>query len=512
MSALTIAEALPTTTKEYQALLDGLEKLDEPVRWARLRNLCLIDLYFLLRYACGRADLEKQWLLDRCREIQASPDGYLDLWAREHYKSTIITFGLTLQDVLNDPDVTFGIFSHTRPSAKSFMKQLKREMETNELLKSLFPEILWQDPRKEAPKWSEDDGLIVKRKSNPKEATIEAWGLVDGQPTGKHFKKRVYDDVVTVESVTTPDMINKTTDAWAMSSNLGSVGGIARHIGTRYHFNDSYREILARGAAIERKHPATIDGTPDGEPVLLPKEILQKRRRDQGAYIFASQMLLNPKADEAQGFRREWLRFHKGGDGAMMNKYILVDPASEKKTTSDYTAIVVIGLSGDNNYYLMDAIRDRLNLTQRADHIFRLHKKWRPLSVGYEKYGLQSDIEHLKDRMQRESYHFDVRELGGQMKKNDRIRQLLPIFENSRFYLPDTIFKTLYDGRTVDIVEQFLNEEYDAFPVPVHDDMLDAMARIVDPELSAVFPMLYEESKEDAYASGNGRRGSAWSA
>lgn len=512
MSTLTIAEALPTSTKEYQKLLDGLEGLPEPKRRARLRNLCRIDLYFLLRYGCGRSDMEKEWLLQRCREVQANPDGYLDLWAREHYKSTIITFGLTIQDILNDPEVTFGFFSHTRPIAKGFLRQIKREFEQNDFLKLLFPDILWADPRKESPKWSEDDGITVKRKGNPKEATIEAWGLVDGQPTSKHYKKRIYDDVVVPESVSTPDMIMKTTDAWAMSSNLGSIGGIARHIGTRYHFNDSYREILARGAAIERCHPATVDGTPDGEPVLLPADYLQKKRRDQGAYIFASQMLLNPKADETQGFKREWLRFHKGSDGAQMNIYIICDPAGEKKKENDFTVILVIGLGGDDKYYLLDAVRDRLNLPERTRELFRLHKKWKPLDVGYEKYGKDSDIEHIQSEMSRLTYHFDIKPLGGSMKKNDRIKKLLPIYEAGRFYLPDTIYKTLYDGRTVDIIEQFLSEEYDAFPVPVHDDMLDCMARIVDPELSAIFPMVFEENKDDAYTYGSRSRGSAWSA
>lgn len=475
------------------------------------RNLCLTDLYWLIRYGLGRADLEHDWLFGKCREVQANPDGNLDLWAREHYKSTIITFGLTIQDILSDPELTVGLFSHTRPIAKGFLRQVKREFEANELLKGLFPDVLWANPAKEAPKWSEDDGIIVKRKSNPKEATLEAWGLVDGQPTSKHFRLMVYDDVVVKESVTTPDMIAKTTEAVELSFNLGADGGRRRFVGTRYHFNDSYKALLDRGTARERRYPGTEDGTETGRPVLWTPERMKEKRRDMGPYTFASQILLDPKGDTLQGFQRKWLKFYPGkNDGGGMNKYLIVDPASEKKQGSDYTVMVVIGLGQDENYYLLDMIRDRLNLTERADRVMHLHRLWKPKEVRYEKYGMQADIEHIRSVQAKDNYRFEVVEVGGQTPKADRIKRLVPIFEQGRFYLPQSLSMTDYQKVPRDLVSDFVEQEYVAFPVGVHDDMLDAIARIVDPDLPVVWPK--GEVKEDRYTRREKEYGGAWAA
>lgn len=461
---------------------------------AVLRELSLRDLFFLLVYTLGRADADNDFVFDRCREVMDSPDWHLDLWAREHFKSSIITFALTIQDILCDPEVTVGIFSHTRPIAKGFLRQIKREFEDNDLLKDLFPDVLYQRPAREAPQWSEDGGIIVRRRGNPKEATVEAWGLVDGQPTGKHFSLLIYDDVVTRESVTTPEMIAKVTDAWALSLNLGARGGRRRYIGTRYHFNDTYNEIMRRGAAIPRLYSATDDGTMDGAPVLLTRDQLAEKYREMGPYIFGCQMLQNPVADIAMGFKREWLRFasldpqtrrinHQG-----YNHYLLVDPAGSKKQGSDYSVFAVVGLAPDQNYYLVDAVRDRLNLTERAAVLFRLHRQYRPLAVGYERYGMQADIEHIKAEQERTGYRFAITELTGSMPKNDRIRRLIPLFEQGRFWLPERLLFVDSQGQTHDFVQKFEDEEYAAFPVSGHDDMLDCLSRIVDPELAAVFP------------------------
>lgn len=462
-----------------------------------MRGYCTNSLFFLLVYGLGRRDADNDFVFARCAEVEDSPNGHLDLWAREHYKSTVITFALTIQDILKDPEITVGIFSHTRGIAKGFLRQIKREFEANATLKWAFPDILWDNPSKESPKWSEDEGIIVQRTSNPKEATVEAWGLVDGQPTSKHYKLMVYDDVVTRESVFTPEQIIKTTEAWELSRNLTSQGGTSRYIGTRYHFNDTYAEMMRRGSAKPRIYAATVDATVDGEPVLMSRELLAEKRRDMGPYTFGAQMMQNPVADATQGFREAWLLYWKPDGWQSMNRYILVDAANAKRPTSDYTSMWVVGLASDHNYYVLDIIRDRLNLTERADALFGLHRKYRPMGVGYEHYGAMADIAHMEDRQARENYRFRITPLGGSMPKNDRIRRLIPDFEQGRWYLPETLHRTNYEKITRDLVVDFIEQEYKAFPVANHDDMLDALSRVYEDDMKLVWPQITTDKRDD---------------
>jgi hypothetical protein len=138
-------------------------------------------------------------------------------------------------------------------------------------------------------------------------------------------------------------------------------------------------------------------------------------------------------------------------------------------------------------------IRDRLNLTERADALFSLHRRWKPTRVGYERYGMMADIEHIKDRQGRENYRFDIVELAGQSPKRDRIRRMIPMFETGRMYFPETIYRTDYEGKMVELVQQFVEHEFKAFPVGLHDDMLDAMSRIFDTDMTVTWPKSAEE-------------------
>jgi len=156
-----------------------------------------------------------------------------------------------------------------------------------------------------------------------------------------------------------------------------------------------------------------------------------------------------------------------------------------------------IGLGPDRCVYVHDMVRDRLNLTERADTLIAWHRKWKPMAVGYEHYGMQGDIEHIRYEQEHQNYRFDITELGGTQPKNDRIRRLIPWFEKGRIYLHPKLVKTNYESKEVDLTKTFIDEEYLAFPVAIHDDMLDALARFLDEDMPIAWPLQAEEFEPD---------------
>jgi len=458
------------------------------------------DLFYLLVYVLDRGDVDCDWLFDRCREVQLAPNGYIDLWAREHRKSTIITYALTLQDIINDVEIRMAIFSLTKKEAKKFGREIKEANENNPKLHELWPDVFWQDPQSETRKagklWSLDEGLHFKRKGVYKEATVEFWGL-DSMPTGRHFQIRVYDDVITERDVTNPEMLQKSLEGWRLSANLGSDQPVKHYtgvnhrriIGTRYHQNDTYGQLLRDNIAIPRIYPATDTGRPDGKSVFFNHELLVEKRKEMGPYVFGTQMLQNPQADEVEGFLLSWVVHWSVSEWNHLNRYLLCDPAGEKKKENDYTVMLVIGLGEDHNYYLIDGVRDRMNLTQRTETLFRLHRQYNPLKTGYEKYGKDSDIEHIEYVMERDHYRFVIDKTGGNIPKNDRIRKLIPPWESGRVFIPMRCPYIDYEKKQRDLSRELIDDEFIFFPVGSHDDILDCFARILDPEFGAEFPI-----------------------
>lgn len=469
------------------------------------RWLARNDRFFLLGCVLGRPDvLEREWCYRRCREVEADPDGRLDLWSRFHYKSTIITFAGSIQEILRNPDVTIGILSYNKPIAHKFVDQVRRALESPALTR-LFPDVLWERPPRQ--NWSTQGGIIVKRRSNPKEPTLSGSGLVDGQPIGAHYALRIYDDVVVPSSVSTPEQIRKTTSAWELSLALGTDdGGRAWYAGTRYHVNDTYSEILKRGSLKERRRVCVAE---DGSPLMMDRAALERLRADMGAYTWGAQMMQNPVGAGVCAFRREWLAFYDAPPARdTMNVYVFVDGANAKKRSSDFTTMWVVGYGQDGNRYVLDCEHDRMNLSERTDRLFAIQRAWRPNITFWEQVGAMSDVQHVQIEQDRRGWHFPVVPLPHSTPKDQRIRSLQPEFEQGRMWLPRKLRKVRVDGTAYDPVEEFVEDEYLTYPIVTHDDMLDPLADVNDPQVRAAasFPRPRAEGVAE-----DGRANTSWS-
>lgn len=235
-------------------------------------------------------------------------------------------------------------------------------------------------------------------------------------------------------------------------------------------------------------------------PERLTRLVLDRFRLDMTEMNYAAQIMQEPVPVGGGEFRESWmLNYLDGGvKPKEMNLVILVDPAGgedlnkKKKKTSDWTVMVVVGLANDNNYYLLDMVRDRLNPTDRVDTLFMLVRKWSALSgknpkVGYEKYGMMTDTHYIREKQRQDAYNFPLIEVAGQIGKEERIRRLIPDMQNGRWYFPVTLPYIDLEGRKFDLVSE-MKTEMSTFPASRYDDILDSLSRIYTPELYLAFP------------------------
>ena len=124
---LPVLQAAP-----WEGICDLWEMIEADLGVAGRAWLGRNDRYFLLTRLLHRMDAFHPWLYARCREVEADPDGYLDLWAREHYKSTIITFAGAIQEIARNPEITIGITKMVRSGVLSRMRDVSPTASRNE--------------------------------------------------------------------------------------------------------------------------------------------------------------------------------------------------------------------------------------------------------------------------------------------------------------------------------------------------------------------------------------------
>lgn len=455
------------------------------------RELVKKDLWFIVYFILKIPTANHPFVVQAANEVQMGPrSNTLDVWAREHYKSSIITVAETIQDLAKNPEDCICILSYSAPAARSFLISIKQVLESSEFLHRCFPDVFYANPKAEAFKWSEEGGLYVKRKSSRKEASVEAWGLIDGQPTGKHFTKLVYDDVVTDVVANSVEMMEKVKDKFDMSNNLGTDGGRRRVIGTFYHHDDplvyirELKDVVTQGPLFtERLKPATHNGEPNGYPVLLSDDRFAQLRAGD-PYIFNCQQLCNPTPLSEIPLSPEFLiEVEPEEVPKRLFKFMTVDPAgmqTEHKKRGDAWALMVVGVVpyrddiGASELYIIDLMIEKMNEVEAMNNITRMYtRNGRILRLGVEKVGMSSMEVHVRNALQAKGIHLSLEaenlvllQPGGRVKQTRIERNVAWPLMNGKIKISKAI-PAHYRQR--------LKLEMERFP-HWHDDGLDTLA------------------------------------
>ena len=465
-----------------------------------LRTLFGRDLWFLVCHGLGIKQANHPFWVKMCSEVEnGPPSDTLDIWARFHGKSSILTIGETFQFQVNNPEKCTGIFCYARPAAKKPLRALKTLLEESDLLKWCFDDVLWQKPEVEAPKWSEDDGLVLKRSgSSRKESSIEAWGLTEGMPTGSHFERIVFDDLETEDIRESPDMLAKVFSKFQMAAvNLGTGSDTdqTRIIGTYYsHFGPNVKigdMKFDDGRPVYnlRLVPGSIDGTREGQPVLMDAKVWERAKMSPH---FNSQQLCNPTPD-----------YEIKLDFAMLQpieprfmpknrlKFVLIDPAGDDAQTkgvkNDSWAMGCISVEpvmddlGTSKIFIEDAVCDSMSLNVAVDAAVGLYlRNGRITGVGIERVGTDSAYEHVRKALLAKGRYVKIKKTerdDGNMillspdgkSKTRRIESALSWpWNNGKIY---------YSTRLPSSILDKLREECAKFPL-YHVDFLDMIAYV----------------------------------
>lgn len=422
--------------------------------------------------------------------IQFNPEARTRLFLlfRGAFKSTIITIAHTIQLMLLWPDIRILIASHKKEGgSQKFLGSIKDHFIRNERFRALFPEFCPKANAAGQMEWGTSEQVTLPNRSSKAiypEATIEIAGNTT-DVTGRHYNYLKIDDIVTRDSVTNESMLAKTEEFNALLTFLfdNPEWGLADYAGTCYHFADLYAQLRESPQITkfilpvwdaERKPTVPERFTMDGIEAI-------KNHPSMTSFQFHAQYLLNPVPEEDQTFRPEYWRmpgfyYEKLPDNLRYG--VFVDPANKQRKESDYTALMTIGIDSVGDWWLIDIIRDKLTLDQRAKLVLKILMERGLHQVNYESIGfMSSDIKAIKEMGSQSDWHIGVNEIkASRQSKEDRIRGLQYLYEQGKIHWPKKYnYFSRYHNREFDMVD-VLRREMWMFPKCEKDDLCDVQS------------------------------------
>jgi hypothetical protein len=475
----------------------------------------------------------KRWLAAIHKEAIAwitsdqASDHQLLLLPRDHMKSAIAGLWATWQ-ITKDPAIKILYISSTSNLAKKQLKFIK-DILTSDIYSMYWPDMV---NRKEAnrEKWTETEISIDhprRKEEYVRDPTVFTAGMTTNI-VGMHSDIQILDDVVEHGNVYTEEGREKVREAFGYLSSIAGTTSRVLVVGTRYHPSDLYNDLMQMEIedydddgqlvasiplfqVMERPVENAGDGSgeflwprqkaPDGKWYGFDFKILNiKRNLYTNKSHYRAQYYNDPHDADSSPIKNfqyydSGFLAQKGGHwyfkGNRLNVFAAIDFAFSLSKKADASCIVVVGVDGDNNYYVLDI--DRFKTDKHSEyysHIFRTFNKWGFRKIRAEVSVAQVVIvKDLKENyIKKNGLGLSVEEFRPnkwQGAKEERIMAVLePKYANGQVWH--------YRGGNSQLLEEELISAN-----PAHDDIKDALASAID---CSIAPTNFYRMQKDAQA------------
>ena len=452
-------------------------------------------------------ELCRWWTREKRKKFQ------LVLLPRDHGKSRMVAYRVAWE-ITRRPWIRILYISATSNLAEKQLKFIQDILESR-VYRRYWPEMVNADKNKRE-KWTTSEISVdhPRRKEEAiRDPTIFTGGLTTTL-TGLHCDIAVLDDIVVGDNAYTEEGRNKVRTQYSYLSSIEGSDAEEWVVGTRYHPKDLYSELMDMGEDIydeegnptgesepiyekfERAVEDRGDGTgeflwpkqqrADGMWFGFDRKVLAIKR---GKYLdrtqFRAQYYNDPNDPEDMRIGRDKFQYYdkaflvKDGpywyyNGQRLNVFASVDFAFSKSTRADYTAIVVVGVDGYGNIYVLDIDRFRSDrISEYFDHIMELHAKWEFHKLAAEvTVAQQAIVEELKESYIKPYGLFlsivPIKPTRHDGTKEERLAAILePKYDNFAVWH--------YKGGNCQVLEDELIMSH-----PPHDDCMDALATAIE--------------------------------
>lgn len=434
------------------------------------------------------------------------------LLPRDHMKSALVAYRIA-KAITKDPTLRVLLISSTSNLATKQLKFIK-DILTSDIYRLYWPEMVNKEEANRE-KWTEREISIdhpLRREWSVRDPTVFTAGLTTNI-VGMHADIAVLDDVVVSGNAYTEEGREKTKEQYGLLSSIETVNAKEWVVGTRYHPKDLYHDLMEMEVdqydefgnvvhseplfeKFERQVESIGDGTgefiwprqqgPDGKWFGFDDKILaQKRAQYLNKIHFRAQYYNDPNDLDNAAIKRELFQYYDTNylscrdgkwffKGKPLSVYASIDFAYSLGKKSDFTSIVVVGVDGDANYYVLDIDRFKTDLpSEYFKHILKMYETW-----GFRKIRAEvSAAQQVIVRSLKEDY---IRPYGLSLivdeyrpsrwlgSKDERIMAILePKYANRQIWHAQS-------GNC-----QILEEEL-LLANPAHDDVKDALASVID--------------------------------